>query len=244
MPTPSRNAALERLLRDLGPQIGRGNHRASTLKNAAASCGTDANRESAVLRTGLAEIDELLEGGLPSGCISELFGEMSSGRTSLALRLLAKVTRGGGLAAWIDASDSFAPHAAAGFGVELSQLLWVRAPQPVQALRCAEAILKTAGFGLVVLDVAPCEVAAQRRLAQLPTSAWLRLRRAARKDRTPLVLLSRRPLAGFAATLSLELRARQLLFTPAPTAICGIESELRTHRSPNSFARRQLKLSA
>ncbi len=239
MPTPSRSAALEHLLRDLGSEIERG----SEYSDAAARRDASPDQDVEALRTGIEDLDNLLNGGFPSNCISEIFGDTSSGRTSLALHLLATVTREGGLAAWIDASNSFAPNSAASFGVELSKLLWVRAPQPKQALRCAEAILKTAGFGLVVLDFALQGAAAQRKLAQLPISAWLRLRRAAVKSRTPLLLLTQRPLAGSAASLALGLRNRQLLTCSPPAAICGIESALHTHRSPGALVRQELILS-
>jgi len=238
MPTPSRKVALERLLHDLGPQLERGSQ-----SSAAASRGARPVRDTEVLCTGIPDLDNLLKGGISKDCISEVFGDASSGRTYLAFHLLAGVTRKGELAAWIDASDSFAPDSAAGFGVELSRLLWVRAPQPKAALRCAEAILQRAGFGLVVLDFTLQETSAQRRLAQLPTAAWLRLRRAAAKNRTPLLLLVRHSLAGSAASLALGMRTRQLLSCSLPTAICGIESELYTHRSPGAPARQQLILS-
>jgi len=76
--------------------------------------------------TGVATVDDLLEGGLPIGAISELVGPESSGRTSLALSFVARMTHAGSVCAWIDVSDAFDPESAAAGGVDLSRLLWVR----------------------------------------------------------------------------------------------------------------------
>jgi recombination protein RecA len=76
---------------------------------------------------GVAEVDAALGGGLPLGGIAELSGPASSGRTTLALAVLAEVTRQGGACAYVDTSDSLDPLSAAATGVELRRLLWVRA---------------------------------------------------------------------------------------------------------------------
>jgi hypothetical protein len=71
-------------------------------------------------------VDDLLEGGLPIGAISEFVGPESSGRTSLALSFLAGATRTGKVGAWIDVCDELDPESAAAAGVDLAGLLWVR----------------------------------------------------------------------------------------------------------------------
>lgn len=76
--------------------------------------------------TGVAQVDELLEGGLPIGAISEFTGPACSGRVSLALALVAGQTRAGQVCAWVDAGDGFDPQSAQASGVELERLLWVR----------------------------------------------------------------------------------------------------------------------
>lgn len=82
--------------------------------------------------TGIASVDALLEGGLPLGAISELAGPECSGRTSLALSFLARMTGEDRVCAWIDVSDTFDPISAAAVGVDLARLLWVRCGvQPV-----------------------------------------------------------------------------------------------------------------
>ena len=75
--------------------------------------------------SGIAAIDALT-GGLPRGCLSEICGTASSGRTTLLLAALAAATKRGEFCAVIDASDSLDPHSVAAAGVDLDRLLWVR----------------------------------------------------------------------------------------------------------------------
>jgi recombination protein RecA len=76
--------------------------------------------------TGILQVDELTEGGLPVGALSEICGAQSSGRTTLALSFLAQLTQGGRVCVWIDVSDGLQPESAAAAGVDLARLLWVR----------------------------------------------------------------------------------------------------------------------
>jgi recombination protein RecA len=79
-----------------------------------------------VVPTGIAELDQLLQGGFPVGALTEMVGEECSGRTSVALTFLSRITAEGKVCAWIDASNTFNPSAAASVGVDLKRLLWVR----------------------------------------------------------------------------------------------------------------------
>ncbi|HET9088303.1 MAG TPA: recombinase RecA [Acidobacteriaceae bacterium] len=79
-----------------------------------------------VVSSGIGALDDLLHGGLPLGALTEMFGESCSGRMSVALSFLAQITSAGNVCAWIDASDTFHPASAAGAGVDLKRLLWVR----------------------------------------------------------------------------------------------------------------------
>jgi len=78
-----------------------------------------------LLASGVPEVDDLLGGGLPIGGISEFTGLGSSGRTSLALSLLAEASTDSACA-YIDVNDSVDPRSAAAAGVCLRNLLWVR----------------------------------------------------------------------------------------------------------------------
>src|SRR3569833_1730440 len=79
-----------------------------------------------VFPTGIAQIDALLNGGIPFGAITEITGPASSGRTTIALSTHAHRTSEGSVCAWIDAKDSLDPESAAASGVSLKHLLWVR----------------------------------------------------------------------------------------------------------------------
>jgi recombination protein RecA len=78
------------------------------------------------LPTGVHSVDELLQGGFPANAITEIVGEECSGRTSLALSLVAGLTQAGKVCAWVDVSDALQPESAAASGVDLQRLLWVR----------------------------------------------------------------------------------------------------------------------
>ena len=75
--------------------------------------------------SGIAAIDALT-GGLPRGCLTEIFGPASSGRTSVLLAALAAATSRGEFCAVVDANDALDPQSVAAAGVDLDRLLWVR----------------------------------------------------------------------------------------------------------------------
>lgn len=76
--------------------------------------------------TGIEPLDSLLHGGLPVGAITELTGPECSGRTSVALSFIARLTQAEKVCAWIDVSNALDPTSAAAAGVPLGSLLWVR----------------------------------------------------------------------------------------------------------------------
>ena len=82
-------------------------------------------RAPATLATGIAALDELT-GGIPRGALTEICGPASSGRTSVLLSLMARMTQAREVCALVDTTDSFDPHSAETAGVELSRVLWVR----------------------------------------------------------------------------------------------------------------------
>jgi recA bacterial DNA recombination protein len=78
-----------------------------------------------MVSSGIREIDGLA-GGLPRGCLSEICGPASSGRTSVLLSALAAATRRQEVCALVDATDALDTVSAAAAGVELERLLWIR----------------------------------------------------------------------------------------------------------------------
>src|SRR6266496_4599791 len=78
-----------------------------------------------MVSSGVPALDKLI-GGLPRGCLTEICGAASSGRTTLLLAALAAATRRGEFCAVVDASDALDPQSATAAGVDLERLLWVR----------------------------------------------------------------------------------------------------------------------
>lgn len=75
---------------------------------------------------GIEAIDQILNGGMPVGAITELVGDECSGRSTTAVSVVAELSRQGTVCAWVDVSDTFDPETAAANGMDLDRLLWVR----------------------------------------------------------------------------------------------------------------------
>ena len=103
------------------------------------------------LRTGVDEVDAL--GVFRLGAAVELCGEEASGRTTLALSVVAAACREKRLAAWVDGPKELYPPAAVSLGVELRRLLIVRPSAPGQLVWSAVQLLRSGAFSCVVLDV-------------------------------------------------------------------------------------------
>jgi energy-coupling factor transporter ATP-binding protein EcfA2 len=90
--------------------------------------------------TGIAALDQL-SGGIPRGALTEICGPASSGRTSVLLSLMARMTQANEVCALVDASDSFDPHSAAAAGVELKRVLWVRCSENLVIRRSGDRVI-------------------------------------------------------------------------------------------------------
>jgi hypothetical protein len=210
---------LVRLLRDLGSGIRRGLAR------------DEAAESSPALATGLAAVDELLGGGFAPGSLSELTGPPSSGRTALALALLARTTAAGGVVAVVDGADAFHPLSATAAGVRLERVLWARPPAAPEAVRCCDRLLRVRGFAVVLLDTAGRETEWEA----LPDAVWQRLARAGAATRTALIVLSGRRVTGSLADLALALQPTRVRFRGTPSLFEGLEIEaaiVRRRRGP------------
>lgn len=163
--------------------------------------------------TGLEEVDALA-GGLPQGCLTEVYGPSSSGRTSLMLAALAQSTDHGNVCALVDASDAFDPVSAAAVGVRLDRLLWVRCGGRAEhALKAVDLLVQGGGFGLVVMDLADTPVITARRISM---TSWFRLRRAVEHTPTALLVVEQQPQAKTCASLTLEMRREKSAWSGVP----------------------------
>ena len=87
-----------------------------------------------MVSSGIRELDALT-GGLPRGCLTEICGPASSGRTSILLAALARATQRGEVCALVDASDALDPSSAASARIEMGRLLWVRCKKTAPSSR-------------------------------------------------------------------------------------------------------------
>jgi hypothetical protein len=97
-----------------------------------------------MVSSGIPQLDALT-GGLARGCLTEICGTASSGRTSVLLFALARATERGEVCALVDASDAFDPASAAAAGTEMSRLLWVRCGEKYPARKHPSAALTGCG---------------------------------------------------------------------------------------------------
>ncbi|MGN0542024.1 MAG: recombinase RecA [Acutalibacteraceae bacterium] len=91
-------------------------------------------------------------GGLPRGRIIEIYGPESSGKTTLALTVIAQAQKNGGEAAFIDAEHALDPGYAANLGVDVDALLVSQPDNGEQALEIAEALVRSGALDVVVID--------------------------------------------------------------------------------------------
>ena len=91
-------------------------------------------------------------GGVPRGRIIEIYGPESSGKTTLALHIVAEAQKAGGVAAYIDAEHAMDADYAGKLGVEIDQLLISQPDSGEQALEIAEALVRSNGIDVIVID--------------------------------------------------------------------------------------------
>ena len=106
-----------------------------------------------VIKTGVLPLDIALGvGGIPKGRIVEIFGPEAAGKTTVCLSIIAEAQKSGGIAAFIDAEHAMDPAWARIIGVNLDDLLVSQPDTGEQALEIAEALIRSGGVDLVVID--------------------------------------------------------------------------------------------
>ena len=106
-----------------------------------------------VISTGSLALDVALGiGGVPRGRVVEIFGPESSGKTTLALQIVAEAQKNGGLAAFIDAEHALDPVYAGKLGVDTENLLISQPDTGEQALEIAEMLVRSGAIDVVVID--------------------------------------------------------------------------------------------
>jgi len=106
-----------------------------------------------VIPTGSVSLDMALGvGGMPRGRIIEVFGAESSGKTTLALHMVAEAQKKGGMAAFVDAEHALDPEYAKRIGVKINELLISQPDSGEQALQIVESLVKSGTVDVVVID--------------------------------------------------------------------------------------------
>jgi recombination protein RecA len=115
--------------------------------------GEGALKDIESVSTGSLELDMALGiGGIPRGRVTEIFGPESSGKTTLALHIIANAQKTGGIAAFIDAEHALDPIYAKNLGVNTDELLLSQPDSGEQALDICEILLKSGALDIIVID--------------------------------------------------------------------------------------------
>ena len=139
-----RKRALDIALAGIEKQFGKG---------AVIRMGELASRDIQVIPTGCLDLDMALGvGGLPRGRVVEIYGPESSGKTTVALHVVAEAQKMGGVAAFIDAEHALDPVYARKLGVDVDQLYVSQPDTGEQALEICEALVRSGAIDIVVID--------------------------------------------------------------------------------------------
>ncbi len=136
--------ALERAISSLEKQFGQG----TVMK-----LGDSAHQQIDAIPTGILTLDAALGiGGVPRGRIVEIYGPESSGKTTVALHIVAQAQKAGGFCAFVDAEHALDPSYAQKLGVNISDLYISQPDTGEQALEVTEALVRSGAIDVVVID--------------------------------------------------------------------------------------------
>ena len=143
-PAADKKAALETALAQIEKQFGKG---------AVMKLGANVTMQVDAIPTGSLGLDLALGiGGVPRGRIFEVYGPESSGKTTLALQILAEAQKMGGEVAFIDVEHALDPTYAAALGVDIDSLLVSQPDTGEQAMEICEALVRSGAIDAVVVD--------------------------------------------------------------------------------------------
>ncbi|MBU0728126.1 MAG: recombinase RecA [Proteobacteria bacterium] len=115
--------------------------------------GTDEREAVPVISTGVLSLDIATGvGGVPRGRVTEIYGPESSGKTTMALHMIAEAQKAGGAAAFIDAEHAFDVGYAERLGVNVDDLLVSQPDYGEQALEIAEILIRSGAVDIIVID--------------------------------------------------------------------------------------------
>jgi energy-coupling factor transporter ATP-binding protein EcfA2 len=134
------------------------------------------------------------------GTLSEIAGHSSSGKTSVLLTLLSKLTAAGEICAVVDSADSFDPCSAVLSKIELENLLWVKCGGNIEkAFMSADYLVQAKGFGAVWLNLNGLP---KKQLRQVPKTYWYRYRNRIKETPTLFFVTAEEPVTSSASQQS------------------------------------------
>lgn len=144
MSTDTKGKAIESALSQIEKKFGKG----SIMK-----LGEAPKEDVGAISTNCLSLDAAIGvGGMPRGRIIEIYGPESSGKTTLALQVVAQAQKMGGVAAYIDAEHAMDPDYAEKLGVNIDELLISQPDSGEQALDIAETLVRSASIDVIVVD--------------------------------------------------------------------------------------------
>ena len=144
LPKNDKKAALETVMQRIERECGKG----SIMR-----LGENSTLNVSAVSTGSLSLDFALGiGGIPRGRITEIYGPESSGKTTIALHVIAEVQKQGGEAAFIDAEHALDPVYAKKLGVDINNLLVSQPDCGEQALEIAETLVNSGAIDIIVID--------------------------------------------------------------------------------------------
>ncbi|PAU93399.1 recombinase RecA [Aliifodinibius salipaludis] len=115
--------------------------------------GDEATQDVPSISTGSIMVDYALGvGGVPRGRVTEIYGPEASGKTTLALHVIAEAQKAGGYAAFVDAEHAFDPRYAKNLGINTDELLVSQPDSGEQALEITETLIRSAALDVIVID--------------------------------------------------------------------------------------------
>ncbi len=139
-----RDKALDVALGQIEKQFGKG----SVMR-----MGENLNMNVESISTGAMSLDLALGiGGLPRGRVVEIFGPESSGKSTLAMHVVAEAQRNGGICAYVDAEHALDPVYAKAIGVDIDELLISQPDTGEQALEIADLLIRSGAIDVIVID--------------------------------------------------------------------------------------------
>src|SRR3981189_2985158 len=115
--------------------------------------GEKGSRAIEAISTGALALDIALGiGGLPRGRVTEIYGPESSGKSTLAMHVVAEAQRNGGICAYVDAEHAMDPVYARAIGVDIDELLVSQPDTGEQPLEIADVLIRSGAIDVIVID--------------------------------------------------------------------------------------------